>query len=157
MGYKKRYDDVLTSNLKYTLDFIENTPYIEMLDVVFKRYFDEQKVFDDIYLNMDNIQEMREAGMLFGIHGYNHIRLGDVYFKDMCIDLKLGVNVFKKFFDKYPKYISYPHGSYNVFVKRVARFYGLKYGFTIEKRKNDNDTDLLALGRFDANDYKILD
>lgn len=143
------YDDVLTSSLKYVLDYVEHTKSKNVLNTLFDLYFDEDKVFDEIYLTIEQMKELKKLGL----HGHRHIRLGTIPFKMMKDDLCCSVDAFKETFGYATDMISYPFGSYNIFTKRLVSDMGIKYGITVEKRPNNNGSDKLALGRYDANDF----
>ncbi|MBN1941098.1 MAG: polysaccharide deacetylase family protein [Candidatus Diapherotrites archaeon] len=147
-GYQ--FDDALTSNLKYMLDNMDNPETV--LTKIFGKYFNEEEEFEKIYLNKQEMKKMQGRNMEFGCHGYNHIWLGKLYFKDMKSDIEKGLAVFQENFPDQIKTISYPFGSYSPLTVRLAKELGFKAGLTIEKRINENTENMLELGRFDCVD-----
>ncbi|MFH0831787.1 MAG: polysaccharide deacetylase family protein [archaeon] len=147
------YDDVLTANLKYTLDYGTPDKIESFLGKVFNKFFDEEKEFDKMYMNKKEIKLLEKQGMDMGIHGLNHKWLGKLTPKEQFAELSKSVELFDDFFGYKPKYISYPHGDYNLSTLRILKELGFKAGYTIKEHDNTNLDNPLELGRYDCARY----
>lgn len=147
-------DDILTANLKYRLDYSEPDVIKNILDKIFNKFFDEKKEFENIYMNREEIKELREKGMEFGIHGYNHIWLGKLSSWEQMLELEDAQNRFVEFFGFKPEYISYPHGSYNNSTIQLLKSLEFKLGYTIQEHKNINSKNPFELGRYDCASFE---
>lgn len=149
---KYELDNQITSNLKYILDNMDLKESKRVVKHIFDKYFDEKEEFKKIHLNKKEIDVLESKGMEIGTHGYGHLYLGNLYFKDMERDLSKSVKVFNDVFEKHPLVMSYPFGSYNLFTKRLAKKLGYIAGVTIIKNKNKEINDPFSLCRYDCVD-----
>lgn len=149
LNYKK-FDDTLTANLKYVLDFMDQEKSKKYIDIIFNKHFNEEEEFDKIHLNKNDILKLEQEGMEIGTHGHNHQWLGKLYHQHMENDIAESVAVFKRHFLKHPLIMSYPFGSYSLFTKRVAKKHGFIAGVTTLKNNNMDLNNPLELNRFDC-------
>ena len=146
-------DDLLTCSMKWMLDFGDYEIINPILTNIFNKYIgNEDKVFDDLYLARDDLQELLRYGMEIGIHGHSHRQLGIMYFKDQEYEIKKSQSLIRKIISDRPLYFSYPLGSYNPITVRLLQKYNYEAALTINKHKNNEYTNLFELGRFDCID-----
>ena len=149
-------DDLLTSSMKWMLDFGDVSIMDAALSTVFKNNFNnEEEIFDELYLSNSDILKLLDSGMEVGCHGYHHTQLGIMSGEEQYIELQLASRAIKKIQKKAPLYLSYPLGSYNPITLRVAHELGFTAGVTIKKHKNLEDVPLLELGRYDCIDPQL--
>lgn len=151
-GAKNCYDDELTSNAKYVLDYMDQKKAKIILDQIFQNHFNEQEEFDKMYLSKEDILELKKQGMEIGSHGHGHLRLGNLYYQDMEKDLIKSLEIFQNNLNFHPNIISYPFGNYSIFTKRLAKKLGFQAGITIKKEFNQHLNDPFELNRFDCID-----
>ena len=74
------------------------------------------ELFDkDGYLNQDDLIKLQKSGLVdFGIHGYKHKYYGNYSVNIFKYDFEKSIKWFnEKLNIKFPKYFSFPYGSYN--------------------------------------------
>lgn len=114
----------------------------------------EEEFSEQLYVNMEQIKEMREAGMFFGLHGEGHYWLNKLPPDKMKQDIDNGFSFFQSVIDPNYLVMNYPYGGYNEDVFAYAREIGCKVGFSVEARHADLDLDNpMILPRLDTNDF----
>lgn len=114
----------------------------------------EAEFSGQLYVNMEQIQEMKREGMFFGLHGERHYWLNQLPVEKMKEDIDNGLEYFKSVIN--PDYIvmNYPYGGYNENVLTYVKEIGCKLGFSVEARHADLSKDNpLILPRLDTNDF----
>lgn len=145
------YNDPLTSNLKYMLDYMDHTTSEDFTDTIFRRYFDEEEEYGKMYLTVKEIMDLKRRGMDIGTHGHNHRWLGNLYFKDQYEDLKNSVDTFKFIFDAHPRFMSYPFGSQNFITHRLLSHCGFEAGL-LDPTSAVKDPSPFEMNRYDCID-----
>ncbi|MBC3805726.1 polysaccharide deacetylase family protein, partial [Acetobacterium fimetarium] len=81
---------------------------------LFNNYLDvsEEVLSNEWYLNLEQINCMKQAGMYFGLHGYEHYWLGELSEDQMKEDIEKALNYFDGIIDKNSWVMNYPYGSY---------------------------------------------
>lgn len=114
----------------------------------------EEEFSKELYMNMDQVREMKEAGMFFGIHGERHYWLNHLPVEKMQQDILNGLEYFKSVIDEKYLVVNYPYGGYNDDVLNFCREIGCRLGFSVEARIADLECDNpLILPRLDTNDF----
>lgn len=130
----------------------------KLIDRLFKRYVtdDEESFSKKLYLSMDEIRKMKNAGMTFGSHGYSHYWMSTLAEKELIKELDDNLKFLEKIKGNYLG-MCYPHGSYNDLVMQKTAEYGFKFGLTTEIGEAilDNEN-RFKLKRFDCNDFGFL-
>ena len=139
------YDDGLTAALKNRLD----TGGEEVMEEIFKKHFNEEEEFNKMYLNAEDIRSMKAWGQKFGSHSHNHVWLGRLSGEEVRKELETSMETVKDFFPEQLPVVSYPFGSYNKNVMKIAKKVGFKAGMSINKHLN-NGSNPMVLGRFDC-------
>jgi peptidoglycan/xylan/chitin deacetylase (PgdA/CDA1 family) len=84
---------------------------------LFSKYVtkDETSFAQELYMNLDQLQEMVTQGMTIGGHGYNHIWLGKASRDDQFFEIRKTVSFLTSVLGRPPKKwtMCYPFGSYN--------------------------------------------
>lgn len=115
----------------------------------------ESHFSEKLYVNMEQVLEMKANGMYFGIHGDGHYWLNHLVEEDMKKDIDYSLEFFKYVVDKEYLVMNYPYGGYNDAVADYARSIGCKAGLTVEARvahiKKDKK---MLLPRLDTNDFR---
>lgn len=113
----------------------------------------EEEFAKELYINMDEIREMKKEGMFFGLHGSDHIWLDKASEEQMMKDISHAKEYFADAMD--PEYLvmNYPYGGYNDAVVNYVRSIGCKLGITVEARMaRIGEDDPMLLPRLDTND-----
>ncbi len=118
--------------------------YVEIKEDVFAR---------ELYMNMDQIRCMKEGGMFFGLHGYDHYWLGKLAEEQMQEDVKKAIEFLGDVIDKENWVMNYPYGNYSDEVVEYIRSQGCQLGMTVEVRNAKlGEDNRYLLPRWDCND-----
>ena len=156
----RRYDNEKVSYVKAILQYYLPQKIRKNLnDYLFQKYVSKEKEFfsKKLYMNLDEIKEMKSFGMHFGSHGTSHNFLGLMSKKKQKEELNQSLNFLKKLFPLENNFsICYPYGSYNKDTIKISKELNFRIGFTnkfgsINLKKK---VSFLTLPRFDTNDFK---
>ena len=80
---------------------------------LFEKYTEvsEEVLAREIYLNYDQMLFMKQAGMFFGIHGYEHSWMNRLKKEELKEDLRKSLACMTALIDKDGWVINYPYGS----------------------------------------------
>ena len=127
----------------------------EMAKEFFAKYVGvEEDVFSrELYMNMDQIRCMKQGGMFFGIHGYDHYWLGKLPVEQMQKDVEKALTYFDGIIDRDSWVMNYPYGNYSDDVIEYIGQAGCKLGVSVEARVAELGKDHpYTLPRLDTND-----
>ncbi len=111
--------------------------------------------FDDYYMNVEQIKEMKENGMEFGFHASTHKRLEKLSYEEQFNEIISNMDLLVKenIIDDDAAF-SYPFGSYNCDTLNILRKNKIKYAFGINMRQFTCKDNLLTIPRYDCNILK---
>lgn len=150
-----KYDDKKMLYFKQMLQFI--LPDNIKNEILYKlaNIYDVSLNFEDYYMNIEQIKEMKENGMEFGFHTSTHKRLEklsyDEQFKEIILNMKL---LDKENIIDDDSAFSYPFGSYDSNTLNILKENGIKYAFCINEKKFTFKDNLLTIPRYDCNVLK---
>ena len=123
----------------------------KILNIVFYDHLkiDHKKVFKDLYLNLDQILEMRKNGMIFGNHSYNHFPLIKLNYKEQLYEIRKNHDFLKKYDLLDHNFFAYPYGLYNKITLKILKKLNYNFAFTVKKSKS-NLNKPLEISRKDA-------
>lgn len=127
----------------------------QMAERLFEKYVgvSEETFAKDLYMTGEEIREMKEGGMFFGLHGYDHYWLGKLPEEEMKQDIEKALNFFEGIIDKDGWVMNYPYGNYSAAVLDYIRSKGCVLGLSTEPETAVfGVSEMLALPRYDAND-----
>ncbi len=111
---KYKWDNPLTSNLKYNIAIMPNEPKVKILNQIFEEYFENEKEFcKELYMNREEMKEMMEEGMSFGGHTHTHPMLSHLTQEEQTKEIMDSTEKLRKEFKTEIKLFSYPYGSFN--------------------------------------------
>ena len=114
----------------------------------------EEVLAHELYLNYDQIKLMKNEGMFFGIHGYDHYWMNQLEEDKLKKDINRGLEVLSDVVDINQWVINYPYGSYSEKVvdciKDSGCILGLSTDVNVANLEKDNK---YILPRMDTNDY----
>lgn len=149
------YDDKKMLYFKQMLQFI--LPY-DIKNKILNKLANIYKVslnFDDYYMNIKQIKEMKENGMEFGFHTSTHKRLEKLSYEEQFneiisnMDLLIKENIIDD-----DAAFSYPFGSYNCDTLNILMKNKIKYAFGINMKQFTYKDNLLTIPRYDCNVLK---
>lgn len=157
LAVENRWDNKETIFVKRLLQsYLDEELRGKIVDTLFSEAVgvSEETFSRELYMNMDQIREMKEAGMFFGIHGERHYWLNHLPVEKMQQDILNGLEYFKSVIDEKYLVVNYPYGGYNDDVLNFCREIGCRLGFSVEARIADLERDIpLTLPRLDTNDF----
>ena len=127
----------------------------EIASELFARYVGvREEVFArELYMNRHQIQVMKEGGMFFGLHGYDHCWLGKLPVEDMKRDIDMALEYFGDVVDKEKWVMNYPYGNYSEDVLQYITQKGCCLGISVNVDfVVPGETNPYLLPRFDTND-----
>lgn len=128
-----------------------------IVNELFKKYVcdDEIGFAKSLYLNRDQIKEMRDGGMYIGCHGYEHYWLGEISREEQIVDIDKSLNFLSDAGCSVEEWaIAYPYESYNNELIEVIKSKGCKVGFVEGERiANYLDDSPFQLPRLDTNEF----
>lgn len=128
----------------------------DITNELFKKYVttNESEFSKELYLSLDEIDEMRENGMYFGSHGYSHQWLSYMSEENLNTELEKSVKFCERISPNAEKIMCYPYGDYNEFVLNKIKNFGFIGGLTTKTGDVElNDKNLFILNRYDTNDF----
>ncbi|MCM1261977.1 MAG: polysaccharide deacetylase family protein [Butyrivibrio sp.] len=153
----ERFDDKDTIFVKRMLQ-VELPERLRFLitDELFKEFVtqDEDAFVDELYMNMNQINLMKSAGMEFAIHGYDHYWMNRLTEIELCNDINAALNVFDGIVPNKNWCFCYPYGSCNDTVIATAKENGCTSGLSTEVAIYLPDSmDVFRIPRLDTNDF----
>ena len=153
---KTDYDDEKMLYFKQMLQFIlpdyeRNKILSELCNI-----YDISLNYNDYYMTIDQIKEMKKNGMEFGFHTVNHKRLAKLSFEEQSYEILTNYNDLRKenlIEEDAP--FSYPFGSYNNDTLKILKDYNIKYAFNIKNSSFNLNSNLLEIPRYDCNCLKV--
>ncbi len=127
----------------------------DMAKCLFEEYVGvpEDAFARELYMNMDQIRCMKEGGMFFGIHGYDHYWLGKLEQEQMERDIDRALEFFDGVMDRNNWVMNYPYGNYNDHVIEYIKGRGCTLGLSVEARVAEPEKEnRFILPRLDTND-----
>jgi len=150
---KKRWGDRLTRNLKYLIGILDNQTKNTILDEIFGRFFDDEKSFcQKLYMNWEEMKEMRDAGMNFGGHTHTHPMLAALSSDKQQSEITHSKNILENNLKMPINMFSYPYGSFNNETINLLKKAGYRAALTTQKGSNEGKIDPYHIKRHDTND-----
>ena len=123
---------------------------------LFRRYVssDEKAFADDLYLSLEDLKEMSDAGMEIGSHGYQHYWLDSLTPEEQKKDIDASLVFLEEAGVGRDQFLfCFPYGAYNQDTLVVLKERGCGAAFTTRVALVDlHDYELLELPRLDTND-----
>ncbi len=132
----------------------------QVVDELFRKFVtaDEVAFSKDLYLRKDQISEMRQQGMQFGSHGYDHYWLDSLTREEQEIEIDKSLEFLKSVGVNTRQWIMcYPHGAYNDSLLKVIQERNCIVGLGTEVgiANLNGKGGLLALKRLNTNDLPV--
>ena len=152
----KRHDNKKIKFIKYLLQsWIPVNYRSKCCTHLFNKYLkiDEKEFSKNLYLSFKEIKDMIKNGMTFGGHGYKHIRLGELDFKNQLSEINKMIIFLKKFKINKDWIMCYPYGSFNNDTISILKKKNCLYGFSADPGKSIlNKKNIFKMNRYDTND-----
>jgi peptidoglycan/xylan/chitin deacetylase (PgdA/CDA1 family) len=150
-----RFDDALSAELKYLLNFkISFDKQESLVQSIFENFFSESEILESLYMSKSQLQHLAKINCL-GSHTHTHHPLGLLSRDKLIYELEHSKNYFEQISGGPIQMIAYPYGTSEActnLVAESAKKVGYLYGFTTKKGIVDASQNKLLLNRFDCND-----
>lgn len=157
VAFANRFDDKDTVFMKRMLQ--RELPEVLRKTIckeLFESYVDmEETEFSKIlYMNIEQLKDMKDQGMHIGSHGYNHIWLNTLDKESQLCEIERSLN-FLKTINNHDFYWSmcYPYGAYNEDTKKILSEKKCKLAFTTKVDFFVDNSNRFEIPRFDTNDF----
>ena len=123
---------------------------------LFEKYVstNEAEFSKELYLSLDEIDEMKENGMYFSSQCYSHEWLSYLSEQDLNLELQKSMDFCQRINPNGKQTLCYPYGDYNEFVINEAKKTGFLAGFTTNPdNAKITQENMFTLPRFDTNDF----
>ena len=159
MNAFNKYDNLITKKIKYLLSVgFPNDIKNKIINSLFKKYItnDEKDFAEKLYLNINELKDIKNLGNEIGGHGSKHLKLEFLSFKEQFEEILSA----KKFLIKH-KLINndywsfcYPHGSYNSKSITILEELNASCALTIKEGKINRKSPY-EFSRLDTNKLRI--
>lgn len=125
-------------------------------DELYDMYVDipEDVMARELYVSYDQMKVMKDAGMFFGIHGYDHYWMNHLSAEEFDSDVNKALDSMQGLVDKRNWVINYPYGSYSDEVIARVKDMGCVLGLSTDVGiANIENTNRYMLPRLDCNDF----
>lgn len=147
-----RFDDPLTTNLKYNISVMPSKIRKELINHIFSKFFIDEKEFcDELYMNWDEIKEMREEGMVFGAQTKTHPRLSKLSREEQFSEIKESKDILEKNLKCNITSFSYPYGNYNDTTIKILDELKFNCALTVKPIVNEGRVNSFEICRLDTN------
>ncbi|MBI4114518.1 MAG: polysaccharide deacetylase family protein [Candidatus Niyogibacteria bacterium] len=154
---RRRFDDILTSNLKETLIRLAPQKRNAFIDDVFKKTGGNEKILaEKLFMTSDEVRRLYEEGMTIGFHGYCHVPFDVMDAEEQRQDLVHAIQTIVSITGESPDTFSYPNGRYNEDALLLLRAHQVKIAVILGAKDVSGSLDPLLLPRYDTNDVFSL-
>jgi peptidoglycan/xylan/chitin deacetylase (PgdA/CDA1 family) len=108
------------------------------------------------HLNVGEIRELADSGVLFGSHGHTHRALTTLTDRAITDELDRSGEILTGLTGVPVTWLSYPFGRCDQRIKRLARQSGYRYGFSLGNARNADSLSLQRIGMYACDDYFSL-
>ena len=149
------YDRKEVTFFKHVLqNYLEDSLRAEILNHLFSLFVEENasSFSSELYMNLDQIREMKKAGMVIGGHGSQHRWLGKISEREQSEEIKVTRDFLESVNGDGNFVMCYPYGSYDKFTLSECAKRGFDIGLTTKSGVFDpNSEDPLRVKRMDTN------
>jgi len=150
---KRRWDDALTSNLKYNIGSLDfETKDIIVGSIFNKTFKDEENFCKELYMDYDEMKEMLEHNVTFGGHTHTHPILSTLSKENQRYELKKSKEILEKNLGTKINFFSYPNGKFNEDTINILKEQKYSCALSTKVKLNEGIVDKFKICRFDAND-----
>lgn len=152
-----RFDGEKTVFIKQILQkVLDERLRIIIADKLFSKFvcIPEYVFAKELYMSFEQIKLMKNSGMDFGLHGYDHYWLGSLTAEHARNDIQKALDVFSGIIDNKDWTMCFPYGSFNADVISFCKSKNCTLGFSTKVGFCDlQQHDPFELPRFDTNDF----
>ncbi|EFR48819.1 polysaccharide deacetylase [Helicobacter canadensis MIT 98-5491] len=162
--YTKQKNDEATKEFKSVMNYFLKYEYREaVLDLIVKEIgIADQDLFKELYMSMDNMQEMQKNGMIFGSHSVKHCVMSKLSRDEQEKEIRNSFLFLERNLDmRKLKIFCYPYGGFHTFNEdtyEALKENNAMFAFNVESRDIEYK-DILqnpyTLPRYDCNEFEF--
>lgn len=154
---RRRFDDVLTANLKETLIALPLGERERFIEAVFREVVaNEPALAGKFFLSPDQLRELDQAGMEIGSHTYSHFALDTLAPRAQSEEIVRGEEVIASIITQRPRSFAYPHGRHTPETLSILEGRGYQAAYLLGAREVGAADGRFEIPRFDTNDVPAL-
>ncbi len=155
LNSRRRFDDLLTANLKETLIALPPEERNRFIETVFAEVVpDEAALARETFMSAGELETLARAGMEIGSHTYSHLSLETLDGSMQRDEIERGTAVVAGIIGRAPQFFSYPHGRYTSDTLDILAAGGFKRAFILGARDVGAGDRPLEIPRYDTNDME---
>ncbi|ENX6385570.1 polysaccharide deacetylase family protein [Campylobacter jejuni] len=156
--YQELDDDKNTKDFKLLFNYFIKPEYKEkILDQITINFWNDEEIFNDLYLNKNELKTMSENGMLIASHSSTHLSFKTLGIHNQKYELQTSISFLNSFIKPSIQVFSYPYGESTSYAKRWLKKYNFDFAFSSIPSKDIEYKDLInnpfALHRYDCNEF----
>ncbi|MFG5086319.1 polysaccharide deacetylase family protein [Campylobacter lari] len=161
--YLKQDNDEATNEFKKLFNYYIKYEYREsILDKIVGEFTSDEKIFDNLYMDENQLKQMQENGMILGSHSVDHLVFSKLDENKQIYQIKHSFEFLENLLGKLDiKCFCYPYGGYHTFTdftEKILHANGCNFSFNVESK--DIDLNIIikrsqALPRYDCNEFKF--
>ncbi|EAC2041405.1 polysaccharide deacetylase [Campylobacter jejuni] len=157
-SYQTLDDDRNTKDFKLLFNYFIKPKYKEkILDEIVAHFWNDEEIFNNLYLNKDELKIMSENGMLIASHSSTHLNFKTLTPYEQKYELKNSTKFLNSFIKQPMQLFSYPYGENTAYSKRWLKNNNFDFAFSSIPSKDIEYKDLInnpfALHRYDCNEF----
>lgn len=134
-------NDISTKEIKPWMKKLSNTQRVNVMSCI-QEQCDDVQVANNKMMNWNDIHQLAKAGFVIGSHSHTHPMLASLENEtEIAEELGTSFKILTQELGKAPLSISYPIGSYDERVTRIAREQGYRYGLAVKQQFYNTTTD----------------
>jgi len=129
----------------------------EILDNLMDKYFDEDKLFEEVYLKIDELKRINEEGNIIGSHTVTHRVLSRLSYAEQEEEIRQSFEFLKSNISlEQPYSFCYPYGykaSYNKDTLKILKKYKVHNAVIFDNKTQTSNLKRYELSRIDCNQF----
>lgn len=139
---------------RYIRDEILDTKDCQLIiEEIFDKYFDEKEVVKNYYLDIDDLKNLQNEGMIIGGHSHSHPFLEKISEFELEKELKHSLDSLQEHIPWIVNSFSYPFGTYDKKVIDKLKKFNIQYSFSTMDLINDTFIEAYSIKRVDASSF----
>jgi peptidoglycan/xylan/chitin deacetylase (PgdA/CDA1 family) len=128
----------------------------ELLDQLMDKYFDEEKMCEEVYLSIEDIKKLHDAGNIIGSHTINHYVLSRLSREEQYIEIKQSFEFIESLVEIPKRSFCYPYGykaSYNEDTLNILEELNVNDAVVFDNKVHEGAITPFELSRIDCNQF----
>lgn len=156
--YQELDDDKNTKDFKLLFNYFIKPKYKEkILNQIVTHFWNDEEIFNDLYLNQDELKIMNNHRMIIASHSCNHLSFKTLSLYEQKQELTSSTKLINSLVKQAVQLFSYPYGESTPYSKRWLKKHHFDFAFGSIPSKNIDYKVLInhrfTLHRYDCNEF----